>query len=229
VTEKKSDSGGLSIQTLLISAGAAVVAAVVVPTFWARGSLIATAVTPVIVALASEVLRRPTQAISAAAPRVARRTGTGLAVRREQPTGVGARGRGPEQLPSDPAEDGISREDPFGLRAASAPRRRLPVRLGIATGLLAAVIGAGVVTAAELGIGHSFTSSKDETSLLGGRTTRSNATPTPTATPTAGATAQPTTTATPSATASTPTPTPTATTTPNPQSATPAPSPSPTP
>jgi hypothetical protein len=230
VTEKKSDSGGLSIQTLLISAAAAVIAAVVVPTFWERGSLIATAVTPVIVALASEVLRRPAQAISTAAPRVARRTGTGLAVRREQPTGVGARGQGPEQLPTHPEADGISPEDPFGLRAASAPRRRVPVRLGIATGLLAAVIGAGVVTAAELGLGHSVTSSKHETSLWGGRTKKAKATPTPTATPTTGATAQPTTTATPSATASTtPTPTPSATATPSPQSAAPAPSASPTP
>jgi len=219
VTEKKSDSGGLSAQTLLISSVAAAAAAVIVPTFWARGSLIATAITPVVVALLSEALRKPTQVITGAAPRVARRTGTGLAVRREQPTGVGARGDGPERLPG-PGEDGISREDPFGLRAASGPRRRLPVRLGVATGLMAAVIGAGVVTAAELGLGHSVGSAKHETSLWGGKTKKAKkAKTTPTPTPAASSTTQPSATATPSAT-----PTPTAT-----KSATPTPSASATP
>jgi hypothetical protein len=217
VTEKKRDSGGLSVQTLLISSAAAVAAAVIVPTFWERGSLIATAITPVVEALVSEGLRRPAQAMATAAPKVARRTGTGLAVRREQPTGVGARGQGPEQLPPRADEDGISPEDPFGLRAASAPRRRLPVRLAIATGLLAAVIGAGVVTAAELGLGHSFTSPKHETSLWGGKTAKgrkAKETATPTPTPTAGSTAQPTATATPSA-SPTPSATPSATPTPS--------------
>src|SRR5205085_1338896 len=99
VTEKKRDSGGLSVQTLLISSVAAVAAAVIVPTFWERGSLVATALTPVVVAIVSEALRRPAQVITTAAPKVARRSGTGLAVRSEQPTGVGARGRGPEQVP----------------------------------------------------------------------------------------------------------------------------------
>jgi hypothetical protein len=229
VSEKKKDSGGLSVQTLLISSAAAVAAAVIVPTFWERGSLIATAITPVIVAIVSEGLRRPAQAITSAAPRVARRTGTGVAVRREQPTGVGARGQGPEQLPPRAEQDGISAEDPFGLRAASAPRRRLPVRLGIATGLLAAVIGAGVVTAAELGLGHSVTSAKHETSLWGGKTAKGRKAKEKTATPTpaASSTAKPSATATPSATP-TPTATPSATPTQSatPQSATPTATPS---
>ena len=50
--EQKSGSG-LSFQTLGISAAAAVVAATVVPMFWAPGTVIATAMTPVIVALVS--------------------------------------------------------------------------------------------------------------------------------------------------------------------------------
>jgi hypothetical protein len=229
VSEKKPDNaGGLSVQTLLISSLAAVAAAVIVPSFWARGSLIATAVTPVIVAVVSEALRRPAQAISTAAPKVARRTGTGLAVRQEQPTGVGARGAGPEQLPGTQKRDGISSEDPFGLRAAERPRRRVPLRVGVATGLAAAVVGAGVVTAAELGLGHSVTSGKRETSLWGGKTQKAKkksatATPTPTSsatqTATPSASPTPTTSASPSATptptvSAAPTPSATATTTP---------------
>jgi hypothetical protein len=217
VSEKKPDNaGGLSVQTLLISSLAAVAAAVVVPTFWARGSLIATAVTPVIVAVVSEALRRPAQVISTAAPKVARRTGTGLAVRKEQPTGVGARGAGPEQLPGTHEHDGVSPEDPFGLRAAQQPRRRrVSLKMGVATGLAAAVVGAGVVTAAELGLGHSVTSPKRETSLWGGKThkaknKKNEATPTPTATHSATQTATPSASATPSVSATpsaSPTPT----------------------
>src|SRR5215208_8081541 len=78
-------SGGLSLQTLLISAAAAVVAATVVPMIWERGTILATAMTPVIVALVSEGLRKPVETVSSVAPRVARRSGTGAAVRRFEP------------------------------------------------------------------------------------------------------------------------------------------------
>src|SRR5215218_1162659 len=103
--EQKS-GGGLSIQTLLISAVAAVAAATVVPMIWEHGTILATAMTPVIVALVSEGLKKPVQHVSAVAPRVTRRTGTGAAVRRFEPAAadtrhherVGARGRGPERF-----------------------------------------------------------------------------------------------------------------------------------
>jgi hypothetical protein len=229
--EPEQKSSGLSLQTLLISSLSAVVAAVVVPTFWARGSLIATAVTPVVVALASELLNRPAKAITAAAPKVARRSATGAALRSPQPTGVGARGEGPERVAhssggQQPPPWSGDAEDPFGLRADEAPRRRLPVKLGIVTGLIAAVVGAGVVTASELAVfGHSIGHSSSETSLFGGKAKKAKATPTPTPTPGATKTATPT--ATPSATATptvsataTPTPSPTATPTP-PAAATP--------
>jgi hypothetical protein len=75
--EKKERSGGLSLQTLLISAGAAVAAATIVPLFWEQGTLFATAMTPVVVALVSEALRKPVERVSAVAPRVARRPATG--------------------------------------------------------------------------------------------------------------------------------------------------------
>ena len=95
--EKEEKSSGISIQTLVISSAAAVAAAIIVPMFWERGSLLATAITPIIVALVSEGLNRPAKVITQVTPRVTRRSATGAAVRAEQPTGVGARGEGPER------------------------------------------------------------------------------------------------------------------------------------
>jgi hypothetical protein len=214
--EPKEPKGGLQLSTLLISSLSAVAAAIIVPYFWERGSLIATAVTPIIVALVTEALNRPAKVITQVTPRVARRTGTGAAVRSEQPTGVGARGEGPERVSRWGDED-----DPFGLRTPERkPRRRFPWKLGVITGLVAAVIGAGVVTASELAIfGHSVSHSNRSTSVFGGSDNSAKddkqATPTPTATETA--TEAPTETATPEATESataTPTATPSATATP---------------
>jgi hypothetical protein len=217
VSPEKEDkgAGGLSLQTLVISSLAAVAAAVVVPTFWEKGSLVATAITPIIVAVVSELLNRPAKVITAVTPRVTRRSATGAALRSEQPTGVGARGDGPEQLPP-------RREDPFGLYGDQRqPRRRFPLRIAVITGLLAAVIGAGVVTASELALfGHQIGNSHRSTGLLGGTPSKSTATPTPTATETPTETSTPTETATltPSAT---PSETPTATVTPGAATVTP--------
>ncbi len=207
---KDGGGGGLSLQTLLISSLAAVAAAIVVPMFWQRGSLIATAITPIIVAITSELLNRPAKAIKTVAPRVTRRTATGAAVRTRTPSGVGARGDGPEQLPP--------RDDPFGLYVEDRPSRRRPLKIALATGVLAFVIGAGVVTASELAVfGHSIGQDNRSTGLLGGSTKKRTATPTPTPSATGTATATATETATPSPTATgTPTPsaTPTATASP---------------
>jgi hypothetical protein len=236
--EPEEKKGSLSLQTLLISSAAAVIAAVVVPMFWERGSLIATAITPIIVALVSEGLNRPAKVITSAAPKVARRSATGAALRSPQPTGVGARGDGPERVgrtgqpPAGGRPPGWSgdTEDPFGLRAPEPPRRRLPIRLAVITGLMAAVIGVGVVTASELALfGHSVSHSNRSTSLFGGaskkskKTTKDEATPAATATATATGTA----TASPEATA-TATPTVTATPTETPLEATPPPAATPT-
>ncbi|MDA0159185.1 hypothetical protein OM076_02815 [Solirubrobacter ginsenosidimutans] len=217
MSPEKQDKGGstLSLQTLVISSLAAVAAAIVVPMFWERGSLIATAITPIIVAITSELLNRPAKVITSSVPKVTRRSATGAAMRSEQPTGVGARGAGPEQLPP-------RREDPFGLYEEERPPRRFPLRLAVITGLLAAVIGAGVVTASELAVfGHQIGNDQRSTGLLGGKSSSSTATPTPTATETA----TPTATETPEATE---TPTPSVTETPTP-SVTASPTPAVTP
>jgi hypothetical protein len=236
--EPEEKRSGLSLTTLLISSVSAAVAAAVVPMFWEKGSLIATAITPIVVAIVSEALNRPAKAITAAAPKVARRSATGAALRSPQPTGVGARGEGPERVAHDrhgqaPPPWSGDAEDPFGLRAEEAPRRRFPVKLAVVTGLIAAVIGAGVVTASELALfGHSIGHSGRETSLFGGRTHPAKATPTPTPTPSAGATRTATPTATPTASATatpsaTPTPTPSAGASPSPTTAAPTATPTP--
>ena len=130
----------------------------------------------------------------------------------------------------------------LGLRTAQPRRRRaFPWKLAITTGLLAAVIGAAVVTASELAVfGHSVGHSNRSTSVFGGSSSKT-ATPTPTATatdePDETATAQPTQTPTAKATQTateaptvTVTPpaathTPNTATTPPPTEATPVPTP----
>jgi hypothetical protein len=224
--EKK--QSGLSLQTLVISSMAAATAAIVVPTFWERGSVLATAITPIIVAIVSEALKKPADVITSATPKVSRRSATGAAVRSEQPAGTGARGQGPEQVP--PTRWGTE-DDPFGLRQPERrPRRQFPWRIAIVTGLIAAVIGAGVVTASELAIfGNQVGDSQRRTGLFGGTTSNTGGddaeeTPTPTATEGATQTATPTETeeATPTPTA-TVSPTPTASVAPRQASPTPTP------
>ncbi len=222
--EKEEKTSGISIQTLVISSAAAVAAAVIVPMFWERGSLLATAITPIIVALVSEGLNRPAKVITQVTPRVTRRSATGAAVRAEQPSGVGARGEGPERAwgPED---------DPFGLRTPERRPKRAWWKLAVLTGLLAAVIGGAVVTASELAIfGHSVSGSDRSTSVFGG-----NESPTEEATPTPAPeeteTAEPEETTAPEETA-TMAPTPTVSAAPSPLSATPTPTvaaPTPTP
>jgi hypothetical protein len=245
--EQKSGSG-LSIQTLLISAAAAVAAATVVPLIWERGTIIATAMTPVIVALVSEGLRKPVQHVSAVAPKVTRRSGTGAAMRRAEPAAArtrdpdraGARGEGPERfepLPPHRRDDApaVRADDPFGLRKYSkTPRPRL--RIALVTGALAFVIAAGVVTASELALFGGSVSGDRRTSLFGGQKSSSSSSDqdkktdeeaTPTATPEdAEATPTPEATETP-APSTTATPTPTATATPVQPSVTITPAPTP--
>jgi hypothetical protein len=209
------EKSGLSIQTLAISALAAVAAAVVVPMVWERGTLVATAMTPVIVALVSEALRKPAQAISSATPKITRRS-SGVPVHsphsadRFDPLPPEERAAAPP-----PRED-----DPFGLRARRRPARH-HWRIALATGAAAFVIAVAGLTMSELVFGGAATREGGRTTFFSGRD-RSDQEATPTATPSATPTeeapeATPTATATP-----TPTATPAPTTTPTP-TATPAP------
>ena len=244
--EPKQKSGGLSIQTLLISAAAAVVAATIVPMFWEHGTIFATAMTPVIVALVSEGLRKPVQHVSAVAPRVARRSGTGAAVRRFEPAAartrdperVGARGEGPERfepLPEHLRDDAPSMrdDDPYGLRKATktpaaaedrADHRRARVRHRRRRGH---GLRAGAVR--RLGLQRPPHEPVRRPEVLHERDEKdkADAHPTPTATPQDGE-ATPTPTATATAEPSeTPSPAPTATATPVQQNVTITPAPTP--
>jgi hypothetical protein len=235
-SERRSQGGGLSITTLLIAGASSAVAAFIVQTFWQRGTVFAAAMTPVIVALVTETLRKPVEAVSAV--RV-RRTPEGTALL--DPV---------EPPPPDPAEpfDPLAPLPTEELEAAltGAPRpqrtehrrRRLTGRqwkIGIATGLIAFLCVAAVVTASELAIfGDSVSNGDRRTTFFGGShkssSEKEKATPTPTPTDTAAPkkSATPTVTQTPTAT-----PTATPTVTPSPQTVAPgatvAPAPSATP
>jgi cell division septation protein DedD len=202
-------SSGISIQTLAISAAAAVAAAVVVPMIWERGTLVATAMTPVIVALVSEGLRKPADRLSAATKTV-RRSATGAAV------------RDPEFDPLPPGERDVDvrGDDPFGLRGR--PPARHHWKLALATGAAAFAIAVVGLTMSELVFGGPATKDGGSTTFFSGSTAEETATPT--ATPEATQTPEATETAEPTATA---TPTPTATETPAPLEATPTPTPTP--
>ena len=133
--------------------------------FWERGSLIATAITPIIVAIVSEALNRPakvdhrrsrprSRAAAPPAPRCARSSRPASA--------RAATGRSRCRCGDE--------DDPFGLRTTERARGAASRwKLAVITGLLAAVIGAGVVTASELAVfGHSVGHSNRTTSVFGG-------------------------------------------------------------
>jgi hypothetical protein len=206
--EKKS---GISIQTLAISAVAAVAAAVVVPLIWERGTLFATAMTPVIVAVVSEALRKPAEAISTVAPRVTKRSATGAAVRAPERYEPSFDPLPPDERDEPPA---VREDDPFGLRAAPKPRHHW--KIALATGAVAFIIAAVFLTSSELVFGGSATRDGGRTTLFGGNRATPTATATPSATPSDDRQATPT---------ATPTPTPTATETPVPQTQTATPAP----
>jgi hypothetical protein len=202
-------NSGISIQTLAISAAAAVAAAVVVPMIWERGTLFATAMTPVIVALVSEGLRKPAEKITAVTPRVTRRSATGASV------------RNPDFDPLPPGERDVEvrGDDPFGLR--ERPKARHHWKIALATGVAAFAIAAVFLTTSELVLGGPATRDSGRTTLIGGSRDEE---PTPTVTPAATQTPEQTTEPTPTPT---PTVTPVPTETPAPLDAAPTPTPVP--
>jgi hypothetical protein len=213
--EEKSGSA-ISIQTLVISALAAVAAAVIVPMIWERGTLIATAMTPVIVALVSEALRKPAEKITVANPLATRRSATGAAVRDPDF----------DPLPAGERVDEAREDDPFGLRSKQPITRHW--KLALATGAAAFAIAVVALTMSELVFGGPATKDGGSTTFFSG----SGGDPTPTATPEATETPTGTETAEPTATPTVmPEATETAppTETPAPREATPTPTPTPTP
>jgi hypothetical protein len=175
---EKEKSSGISIQTLVISSAAAVAAAVIIPTFWERGTLVATAMTPVIVALVSEGLRRPAEKITAVTPLVVRPRARGS--QRFDPLPPAAR--------DDPPP--VAEEDPFGLREQQPIRRHW--RLAVITGLVAFVVAVAALTLSELVFGGPATRESGRTTFFGGRDNGTEVTPTPAPDTTPEATEEPT-------------------------------------
>jgi len=162
--EEKKESGGLSLQTLLISAVSAVVATVIVSQFWEKGTLLFTAMVPVMVALISEALKRPAERVAAVAPIIT------SARRVPGPTGTAVHDPAQPDVPEE-ARRTLPADDPFGLY--ERPRRQIDsgrwIRVGLVTGIVAFFVGAAVVTASELAIfGGSIGSGDSRTTYFGG-------------------------------------------------------------
>lgn len=142
-TQPRQQQGGLSIQTLAIASVASAAAAIVVHEVWRGGAILGAAITPVIVAIVSESLRKPVDRVAA---------------RREV-----RRARTTEEQAA---------EDRFGIWEPEGPgRRRLNARhlkIALATGGLAFVIGALALTATELVFGGSVGSGGRDTTIVGG-------------------------------------------------------------
>jgi hypothetical protein len=198
------ESSGISIQTLAISAAAAVAAAVVVPLVWERGTLVATAMTPVIVALVSEGLKHPAEKLTTATSRVARRPG---AAGEPEPLDQRTPDEPFDPLPPTERVETDRGDDPFGLRERPPIRRHW--RLAVITGLVAFVLAVTALTMSELVFGGAATRDSGRTTFFGGDRQEETPTPTPDSTPEATEEATPTPTETPEPTVTAePTPTP---------------------
>ena len=147
---KEQGGSGLSLSTLLIASVSSAIAAIVVSQIWRPGAIIGAAVTPVIVTLTSELLRRAPQTMS------------------------GARSRAPAvpvppREPVVPTREPPPRDDRFGIwtQAEGPSRRRRALRLAIAGGLVAFVIGAVALTTVELVFGGAV-GGGERTTVFGG-------------------------------------------------------------
>jgi hypothetical protein len=180
--QPRKESEGLSLQTLVIAAVASGVAAVTVSHLWKGGTVFAAAMTPVVVALVKEALHKPMQSeVVRRSATSARRVVAGTAAarieaaRQESPYP----GAIPTPPPPPPDANGASGDLTQGdvllthprrsYGGGGAPRRRLHLKLAIATGLLAFVIAAAVLTVPELVFGGAV-SSGHRTTIFGGST-----------------------------------------------------------
>lgn len=138
--------GGLSVTTLAIASVSSVAAAIFIHKFWTGGAILGAGITPIIVAVVSEALKRPTAAITQVRASRTSREYEGDATAHVAPD------------PGAPAP----REDRFGIwedegRKGGGLRwhrlRGKPLKLALATGALAFVIGAFALTGADLVFG----------------------------------------------------------------------------
>jgi hypothetical protein len=171
------------MQTLLIAALASGAAAIVVSRIWDKGTIVASAMTPVIVAVVSEMLRKPIE--SEVVRRPVRAVGSVRASRSTWRRGEARppSGRTPNVMapPAAGVEEGLRHREeglepgPVKIyssgsnRVVAKPgRRRLHLKIAIATGLVAFLIAALALTLPELIFGGSVTGGKRDTTYFGG-------------------------------------------------------------
>jgi hypothetical protein len=176
---------GLSVQTLVIAAIASAVAAIVVSRIWDKGTIVASAMTPVFVALVSEMLRKPME--SEAVRRPVRAVGSVTASRASWRRGEARppSGRTPRVMAPPPTgvDEGLQQRDEgvapgpvriysSGSKKRPAPggRRRLHLKIAVATGLVGFLIAAAALTLPELIFGGSVTGGQRHTTYFGGGT-----------------------------------------------------------
>ncbi len=153
-------SSGPSLLTLVIASASSVVAAIVVSRIWGPGTIIGAAATPVIVTFVGELLKKPAEKIT-----VVRVSPTGTQVHERAAPPPPGSGRAGPSSPSAPdmAERSMHRS------------RRRPLVIALATGLVAFVIGAVVLTSSELLLGDASVASGDRRTTLGGGGTKKSA------------------------------------------------------
>jgi uncharacterized membrane protein YvlD (DUF360 family) len=192
VAQARGSSGGdgLSLQTLVIAAVASAIAAVVTSHFWKGGTVLTAGMTPVIVAIVKEALARPIQsdAVRRSATSARRVVAGGAATRT-----AGAQRRSPAvgTIPTPPPPRGgngngdVTQGDVLlthprrtygsgGGAHRGFPLRGRPLKVAIATGLLAFVIAAVVLTVPELVFGGAVSSGHRTTFFGGGSSSQTD-------------------------------------------------------
>ena len=160
--------GGISVLTLAIAAASAVAAAIVVSKIWQDGTLWATAMTPVIVTLVKEALERPDQRITEVSGAIPR------------PRPLAGRGQ-PEPLVVEAVDSRPGRPPRAAGYRTYAPRAK-HWKIALATGVLAFVIAALVLTVPELVAGNSVGGSGRNTTIFGGGSSKESEEKEPTST-----------------------------------------------
>jgi hypothetical protein len=156
-------SGGVDVQTLVITAVASACAAYVTSEIWAPGTLASAAITPVIVALVKEALAKPADAVTRAVPvrGVVRSAG-----RPGEPAAAYETYEPVQPVEPLPAEQRVPQ--PGELPGRSRPITGRAWRMAVVTGLLGFVIAAVIITVPEFVAGSSATGGDRQTTFFGG-------------------------------------------------------------
>ena len=168
---RSSGSGGVDVQTLVITAVASACAAYVTSEIWAPGTLASAAITPVIVALVKEGLAKPADVVTRAVPVRGVVRGASRAAPPEPYDPV---------QPFHPADERVAQHGE--IPGASIAVRRHAWKAAIVTGLLGFLVAAVIITVPELVAGKAATGGDRHTTLLGGG--KKSAAPTSTTTTT---------------------------------------------